>query len=187
VAATIVVKRWTGAAGAPTKTDITGANTEHVTADAHYATGGTSPIPVPAAGSNYGFWVSTRACCSVSPAGTVNNLKVYLDGANSSPAGVTWLAQAANVGANAGYRQAAGTVDSTGDELNTTNHMGLTGAPVNPFTWTSASPKSLTGSITNPSTGDFGDFLVSQLVVANTVAQSGPITAETIVWQWDET
>jgi hypothetical protein len=82
---------------------------------------------------------------------------------------------------------ATGTVGTAGDELNAINHTGLTDDPEDPFDWDSGSPKSLSGSISNPSTGDFGDFLVCQLAVDDTAAASGAITAETSTWQWDET
>jgi hypothetical protein len=185
MAATVIINRQTGTDGAPTKTPITSANTEQVTQDAHYASPGTNPIPVPVSGSNYGFWVSTRLETTVAPAGTINNLRYYMDGTEDSPAGVDWLAQAANVGANSGYRQAVGTVGTTGTELTAANHTGLTGAPVDPFTWTAASPKALAGSTSG--VGDFGDFMVTQLKVASTTIHTGAITTETATWQYDET
>ena len=187
MAATILLRRWTGPSGSIVKTDITGINTEHVTEDAHYTTGGTNPIPIPSAGTNYGFWVTVGLNAAISPAGTINNLRFYTDGVNSSPSGVTWLCQNANVGADSGYRTAAGTVGVTGTQLTTGNHSGLTGAPVDPFTFTAGSPLSLGGSIVNPNIGDFGDLVVTQLVVASSATATGVITTETMTYQWDET
>jgi hypothetical protein len=185
VAATVIIQTAHGAG--PTLTDITSANERHTTDDTYTAAGTGNPIPIPAAGSNYSMWRSRRLSASVTPTTAINNLKWYSDGTNSAPSGVTWLAQAANVGATAGYRVATGVTGTSGDVLNTTNHTGLTGAPVDPFTFTSGSPKSLAGSLSNPSTGAFGDYFVTQLVVASTVAVTGAISAEVFTWQWDET
>lgn len=183
MAATIIINRWTGSSGAPTKTDITGINTVANASDAHQATaaGSTNPIVIPSAGTNYSFWVSTRFSCSVTPAGTVNNIRWYTDGANSFGTGVTCKAQNAT-----SYVQATGTTGTTGTQLTTGNHAGLSGAPADAFSFTSGSPKSLTGSITNPNTGDFGDFMVYQLEVGTT-ASPGVTGTETITWLYDET
>ena len=186
MAATVTIRSWTGTAGAPTKTDVTSATKRLVTEDAHYSGGTTNPIPVPAAGSNYSFWPSYRLSADTTPTTQINNLRFYSDGTSSSPSGVTWLAQTANITPDAGYRQASGTVGTTGLALNTTNHTGLTAAPVDPFAWTSGSPKTMAGSISNPSTGDFGDFMVMQLVVASTTAATGAITAEQFTVVYDE-
>lgn len=70
--------------------------------------------------------------------------------------------------------------------LNTTNHASLAGAPVNAFTYVVGSPLAVTGSLSNPSTGDFGDLVVYQLEVADT-AQPGVTGTETFTWQYDET
>jgi flavin reductase (DIM6/NTAB) family NADH-FMN oxidoreductase RutF len=97
---------------------------------------------------------------------------------------VTVLGQAANVSTDAGYRQATGTVGTTGTQLTTGNHSGLTGAPVSIFTFTSASPKSLVGS-TN-TTGVFGDHFVFQVGCDSTTVPASPAPANTIVFRYDE-
>jgi hypothetical protein len=183
MAATIIINRWTGSSGAYTKNNITAANTVANAADSHQTTaaGSSNPITIPAAGTNYSFWVSTRLECSSTPTGTVNNLRWYSDGGNGFGTGVTCKAQNATT-----YVQATGTTGTTGNQLNTTNHTGLSGAPADAFTFTVGSPKSLTGSISNPSTGDFGDFMVYQLEVTSS-AGAGVTGTETFTWLYDET
>ena len=185
MAATVKINRLTGS-GAGTGTDITGINTRANAEDAHSTAGTSNPIRIPASGTNYSFWVSTRLNVTVTPSGTINNLRWFTDGANNFGTGITFKVSPANVGANAGYRQATGTTGTTGTQLNTTNHTGLTGAPVDGFTYTSGSPLSLTGSLTNPSTGLFGDIVVYQVEVGTTAA-AGATAAETLSWRWDET
>ena len=145
--ATVDIVRVTGASGGPTSTTITSINTRANAYDTHSTADTTNPIQIPAAGSNYSYWVSTRLTCSVTPSGTINNLRWYTDGANGFGTGVTCIGQEAT-----SYVQATGTAGQTGTQLTTGNHAGLTGAPVDPFTFTSGSPKSLAGSLSNPTT-----------------------------------
>lgn len=181
--ATIIINRWTGSSGAPTKTDITSINTVASASDVHQTTaaGSTNPIVIPSSGTNYSFWVVTRLSCSVTPAGTVNNLRWYSDGANNFGTGVTCKAQNAT-----SYTQAIGTVGATGNQLTTSSYSTISTTPVDAFSFTSGSPKSLTGTISSPSTGDFGDFLVYQIEVAST-ASVGVSGTETYTWLYDET
>lgn len=183
MAATIIIYRWTGSSGAPTKTNITNINTVANAADSHQATasGSSNPITIPSVGTNYSYWVSTRLNCTVTPSGTVNNLRWYTDGSNTFGTGVGCNAQDASA-----YVQATGTAGTTGIQLTTGNHSGLSGSPVDAFSFTSGSPKSVTGSITNPSTGDFGNFMVYQLTVGTT-ASPGATGSETFTWLYDET
>lgn len=178
--ATVTIRRWTGASGGPTKTDITGGNTRASTSDAP-SPGSSDPIPIPGSGSNYSFWVTTRLSADTTPDGTINNIQWYSDGANGFGTGVTCVGNDAD-----SYVQATGTQGTSGDELTTGNHSGLSAAPVDVFGLTSGSPKSITGSISNPSTGDFGDFFVYQIQVDDT-AGAGTISSETFTWQYDET
>ena len=116
----------------------------------------------------------------------MDTVTLWLD-ASAYPSNYSLIGQIANVGADGGYRVASGTVGGTGLELTTTNHTGLVGAPVDAFTWTAASPLVLTGaSITNPSTGLFGPYIVLQVVIAaGAVAQ--PLPAQTLSVAWSET
>lgn len=180
MAATVDILRWTGTTGAPTKSTITGINTRANAADAHTTADTASPVQIPAAGSNYSFWVSTRLSAGTSPAGTINNLRWYADGANNFGTGITCTGNEATA-----YAQATGTVGQTGTQLATGVYATLT-TPVDVFTFTSASPKSLAGSISNPTVGDFGSFFVYQIVVAST-ASPGATAQETFTWKYDET
>lgn len=180
MAATVTVRRWTGASGGPTKTDVTSATTRASTSD-NPVPGAANPIPIPTSGAKYSYWLSTRLSADTSPAGTINNLRWFSDGSNNYGTGVTAVGQSAT-----SYVEATGTPGDTGTELTTGNHAGLSGAPVDVFGFTSGSPKALTGSIDNPDTGDFGDFVVMQIVVAAT-AGPGPLTAEQFTFRYDET
>lgn len=257
MAATVTIRRWTGASGSPTKTDITSTTNRASTSD-NAAPGTANPIPIPTsgaatnivsstnatpivvtanahglvngdtvvitghttntnangiwkvgnvaantfeitgrAGNGAGgatgtvqkiaasFWVATRLSCDVTPAGTINNLKWYTDGANGFGTGVSCYVATAT-----SYVQATGTTGTNGDALSpaTSGAYGatLSGVPVDAFTYTAAAPISVTGTISNPSTGDFGDFVVYQITCIQT-AGPGTIPAETFTYQFDET
>jgi hypothetical protein len=178
MAATVTVRRWTGAG--PTKTDITSTTNRASTSDA--ASPGTSnPIPVPPSGSTYSYWVTTTLSADSSPAGTIDNVNWYTDGANGFGTGVTCVGIDADT-----YVQATGTTGTTGTQLTTGNHAGLSGSPGDVFSYTSGSPLAIAGSIDNPATGDFADFLVYQIVVGAT-AGPGATPTETFTWVYDET
>lgn len=183
--ATVQIHRKTGAAPG-SGTNITGINTRANAEDAHSVSGTSNPIRVPTSGSNYSYWVTTRLNVTVTPSGTINNVRWFTDGANNFGTGITCIVQKANAGADAGYRIATGTPGTTGTQLTAVNHSGLTGAPVDAFTYTSGSPLSLTASISNPNTGEFGDHVVYQIVVGTT-ASPGVSGTETFTWRWDET
>jgi hypothetical protein len=180
MAATVDILRWTGATGAPVKSTITGINTRANALDSHTTADTSSPVQIPASGSNYSFWVCTRLTAGTSPAGTINNLRWYADGANNFGTGITAIGNEATT-----YVQATGTVGQTGIQLTTGAYSTIT-TPVDPFTFTAASPKSLAGSIANPTTGDFGSWFVYQIVVAST-ATPGATAQETFTWKYDET
>lgn len=180
MAETIVLRHYTGSSGAPVLTDVTSLNTRMNSSDTHASAGTATPVPIPTAGTNYSYWVALRADATVTPVGTVSNLRWYSDGANSAPAGVTFKAQEAT-----SYVQATGTSGTTGLQLNTTNYATLTAAPVDLFGFTSVSPKSISGSITNPSTGPFGSWFVVQGEVASTTATSGAVPTETLSLVYD--
>jgi hypothetical protein len=181
---TVQIHRITGASPGST-IDITSINTRANALDAHSLSDITSPIQVPTTGTNYSYWVTTRLNVIVTPAGTINNLRWFTDGANNFGTGITCKCAKASTGADSGYRQATGVV-GTGDQLNTTNHTGLDEAPTDAFNFTSGAPKSLVGSISNPNTGFFGDHLVYQIEVSPLAVQ-GPTPQETFTFQFDET
>lgn len=184
--ATVQVVRKTGPSGSIVVSDITGINTRANAEDAH-STGGTSnPIRIPAAGTNYSYWVSTRLKATVTPAGTIDNIRWFTDGSNSFGTGVTCKCAKASTGADAGYRQATGTPGTSGTQLTQGNHAGLDEAPADAFGFTSGSPKALAGSIVNPSVGEFGDHLVYQVEVGSTAAP-GATGSEQFTYRYDET
>jgi hypothetical protein len=178
MAATVDIVRLTGAG--PTASIITGINTRADAFDAHTTADTANPIQVPAAGSNYSYWVNTRLTCSVTPAGTINNLRWYTDGANNFGTGITLIGNEAT-----SYVQATGTAGQTGTQLTVGVYASLT-APVDPFTFTAAAPKSLAGSIANPATGQFGSLFVYQVVIGTTT-NPGVSNQETFSWKYDET
>ena len=179
MAATVTIRRLTSTG--PTSTDITSINTRANAEDAHSTAGTTNPIQVPAAGTNYSYWVVTQLSVDVTPAGTINNIKWYTDGANGFGTGVTCKGETAT-----GYVQATGTPGTTGLQLTTGNYATLAGAPSDVFAFTSGSPKSVTGSMNNPSTGALGDRMVYQIEVGTT-AGPGATASETFTFKFDET
>jgi len=178
MAATVLIRRLTGAG--PTATDITSINSRANAEDAHSTAGTSNPIQIPSAGSNYSYWVTTRLDATVAPSGTIDNIRWYTDGSNNFGTGVTCIGNTAS-----SYVQATGTAGTTGTELTTGNHAGLTGSPVDVFGHTSGSPKSVSGSITS-TTGQFGDRFVYQIVIGTT-AGPGATAQENFNWKFDET
>lgn len=177
--ATVTIRRWTGASGSPSKTDITNINTRANAEDAHTTAGTTNSVLIPASGTNYSYWVATRLSIDAITSGTVNNIKWYTDGTNNFGDGVTCVGNTAT-----SYVQATGTVGTTGLQLTTGNYSTLAAAPSNVFAHTFSSPKSVAGSAT--ATGDLGDFFVYQIEVASTAASGAP-PSETFTWQYDDT
>lgn len=177
--ATVTIRRLTGAG--PTSTDITSINTRANAEDAHSTAGTTNPIQIPAAGTNYSYWVVTQLNATTTPSSVINNIKWYTDGTGSFGTGITMKANTAT-----GYVQATGTPGTTGTQLTTGNYATLAGAPVDAFTYISGSPLSVTGSLSNPSTGAFGDRVVYQIEVGTTASPGVTAVAETITWRYDE-
>lgn len=179
MSATVIINRWTGTTGSPTKTNVTGINSRMNAEDTSTTAGTTNSIQVPSAGTNYSYWAAFRLNITAITGGTVNNIKFYTDGTNSFGTGV-----ALNVNTATAYSQATGTAGTTGDPLNTTNYPTLAGAPSNAFSYNSTTPLSISGS--SSTTGDVGDFLVLQLAISTTAA-SGPTPQETMTLRYDDT
>jgi len=125
--------------------------------------------------------VTHRLSADSSPSGTIDNIRWYTDGTNSYGTGVSYRVAEASY-----YSQAYGTVGDTGVALTQASYPGCLTEPVNGFTLTSGSPLAVDGSISNPTTGDFGYFVVSQIEVY-AAASAGEITDETLSWKYDET
>lgn len=177
MAATVQIVRLTGAG--PTATDITSINTRANAEDAHTTAGTSNSILVPAAGTNYSYWVTTRLNVTAITSGTVDNVKWYTDGSNNFGTGVT-----CSVGTATGYTQATGTAGTTGTQLTVGNYPTFTLGNANAFTYTSGSPLSVAGTTT--ATGQFGDRVVYQIEVGTTAA-SGATAQETFTWRYDDT
>lgn len=177
MAATVLIRRLTGAG--PTATDITSLNTRANAEDTHTTAGTSNSILVPAAGTNYSYWVVTRLDVTAITAGTVDNVKWYTDGSNNFGTGVTCKGNTATT-----YVQATGTAGTTGIQLTTGNYSTLAGAPTDVFAWTTGSPLSVTGTTTG--TGQFGDRVAYQIEVGTTAA-SGATAQETFTWRYDDT
>lgn len=170
MAATISVQEVNGAS-AGTPNAVT--NVRFCTADA-YNPGTANPLVKPSAGSNYSYKKSIYLNADTSPSGTINNIKWYTDGT------IGWTGVIIQAGTTDTYAQATGTEGTTGAQM--TGQTNQASAA----TFTSASPLSVPGSISNPDTGKISDYVVLQAVLS-TSAVAGTLTAETASFSYDET
>lgn len=134
----------------------------------------------PLAGNYYSFWMTVYLNAESSPVTTINNIKIYSDGS------IPWTGVTLYVGdeTTSTYVQATGTVGQTGNEM-TASHAQISGR-TNMNTYTSGSPKSVSGSISNPNTGRISDYVVFQCEIS-TGATPGALSGETLTWRYDET
>ena len=174
------IRRLTGAE--PTATNVTSINTRLNAEDAHSTAGTTNPILKPASGTNYSYWASFRLYYDGAGTGTINNIRWFTDGTNSFGTGRTM-----SVGTATAYAQATGTPGETGDVLNDTNYSTFTLGNANAFTYTSASPLAVTGSVTDPSSEEFGHYVVIQKEIDDTASAGAGGAQETISWRVDST
>lgn len=165
--ATVNITSYHGAAGATTA-NVDGTSIRYKVAD-NDTFDANNPIPIPTSGTNYSYIKQFRFNATTTPANTINNLKVYTDGANGLGTGIDI--------------QAKTSATYTDPVANGTT--ALSGSPASIFTRTSGSPLSVTGSISNPSTGAFGDYIQTQMSVDNTATQ-GNSSTETITFSYDE-
>ena len=170
MAATVSIKEVNGAS---TGTPTTITASRFCTTDSYNPTT-TYPLVKPAAGSNYSYVKSFYLNADTTPAGTINNIKWYTDGA------IGWTGVTFQAGTSASYAQATGTQGTTASQM--TGKTNQASAD----TFTSGAPLSVTGTISNPSTGKISDYVLCQAVVS-TSAVAGTLAAETITWQYDET
>lgn len=175
MAATMSIKEVNGA-GAGTANTIT--NARLCTADA-YNPGTANPLVKPSSGSNYSYWKHLYLNADTSPSGTINNIKWYTDGT------IGWTGVTLKVAEESAYDPATGTEGTTGDEA----EAGHSGEPtmVDASTYTSASPLSLTGSISNPDTGKVMTNYILLQATISTDAVAGSLSSETITYRYDET
>lgn len=167
MAATVSVKEATGAG--PTNTTIT--NSRLKTAD-DSTQDTNNPLVVPSSGVNWSYWKSHFLNADTTPSGTINNIKWYTDGA------IGWTGVVLRVGTTPTYTQATGTEGTTGNESSV--------ATASADRYTSADPRDVGGSISNPSTGKISDYVVLQAMI-RTTAQAGTLAQETLTFRYDET
>lgn len=177
--ATVLIRALTSTG--PTVTDITSTNLRDNSFDTYTTNDTTNPIKIPAAGTNYGYWRVTRLDCTVTPATTLANIKWYVS-SGSNPTGCAYI-----VGTATSYIQATGTPGTTGNQLSVGNYGGTFTLGNNDAiaTYNSGSPLAVTGSINNPTTGQFGDRVVFQISVGTT-ANPGATSQVTLAYQYDE-
>jgi len=189
MAATVTVRRFTGAQGSSdkwglptTKTDVTSVNSRLSSSDSP-APGTDNPIAIPAAGTNYSYWAHFGLSADSSPTGTIDNIRWYMDGANSFGHNATMKAVAAHL-----YVAATGTEGTTGDQLTLANHSGIfAGGASDAFGFTSGSPLALSGSLSNPDTGCFHDPVAAQIEAPSTATPGELDVDETGTFKYDET
>lgn len=166
MAATINITSYHGAAGGTTN-NVDGGALRFKVADDDVADAN-APVPIPAAGTNYSYIKQLRLNASVAPSNVLNNIRFYTDGGNGFGTGI-----ALNVRTNATYTNPL-----------TQGTTALTGT-ANAFTYTSASPLAVAGSLTAPSTGPFGDYVQLQAAVSST-AVAGTSPGEVLTFAVDE-
>ena len=194
--ANVVIQQFTGAS--PTKTTVT---TPRLSTSDSAAPGTANPIPIPAAGFSYSYWMTLHLTIAAMNSATVlNNHKFYSDGtvAWTFGSGGGLLICKKSTGDNgvpvASYQIAAGTPGTTGiyTDVTSTGHAYYDvdssnhAAPVSVATYT-------TGSMLTIDTGDHitaegfkGTVLQCKVDTAANGAARGAQAAETLTYQYDE-
>ena len=176
MAATVATYVYNGAGGVGAlATNVRFKLTDNNTQDTN------NPCVVPSAGTNRSFWKVIALYCTVAPDTAINNIKLYSDGA------LPWTGCTIYVGNEtpASYSQPTGGATSGDEMVANYGGGGIITAKTNLFTYTSASPKSITGSISYV-TGKITNYVVLQLDIIST-AEAGVMSAETLTWRYDET
>lgn len=201
--ATVQIQRITGGsdfspAGA-TYTNITGGTNRAGTAD-DPAPGGSYPIKIPdntASNPNYSYWVNTVLSVEAWGGSTtdINNIQWYTDGvATAWGTGISGIVGYTAYGNYQTPGGAGATQGETGEALNGTNYVGLSGLNTNMFTHLQGAtalsgvvPTTL-GSITSGTVPAYSNIVVYQLAVypdASAGVTSTPANNQ-ITWQYDE-
>lgn len=162
--ATVNIYSYHGASGSQTGAAIDGTTIKYKAAD-NDTNDNNNPVNIPASGTAFSYQKFFAFYATTTPATQINNLKVYTSGANPLGTGVD--IQCAAV---AGYATPAAAAVTSSSSI---------------FGYTSGAPLALTGSIANPSTGVFGQYLESVLTVLSTATQ-GPTANATITFSYDE-
>ena len=169
MAATVDIREWNGPTTGPTQTVKTNGTVRFKNADdANVDTN--NPMVIPSSGSDFSYVKWLRLYIGATgPSVEINNIRFYTDGTNNMGTGVLLWCKA-----NGSY---GGPTEPTGT-------TGYTDA----FTYTSASPLSLSQTNAGPYTGtnvDIGDFLEIFMEVQST-ASNGQTPAETLTFAYDE-
>lgn len=170
--ATVEIRSWHGAT--PTTSVTVTGSVPVVFKTADNDTNDTNnPIIVPTSGGPNRSWAKNlRLHATVTPDGSITNLKWFTDGANGFGTGITLRAKTTATYLDP-ISNAATALTSSADA----------------FSYTAGSPLTVAGSLTNPSTGAFGDYVQLQMEAATTVVGDGNITtpSEIGTFVWDET
>lgn len=183
MAATVQTLYYTGATGSPAASaDMTGGSVRHKRAD-NNTVDATNPIPLPASGENFGWRKHSKINVTVTPAGSISNLRWF---ATVPPAGINLYAWA-----SATYTQGSLATDEAGitgftDAGNKANNLVTAGQR------SSTTPLVLNAGgtiLSNPTTGlGTQDYVVTQMGVASTYAGGpGAVTPVTITYRYSET
>lgn len=176
MAAVMSVKEATGSG--PTNTTVT--NVRFCTTDGQDTS--TYTLFKPSSGTNYSYIKTIFLNVDSGLTGTANNVKLYTDGTNSYGTGIavktttpsnTYATIADNASGAQGTQGTTGTVASW--------FSGGTDV----FSYTSASPLSVTGSLT-ATTGRLSYYVGLQMSLSTAVS-NGTLSAETFTWRYDET
>lgn len=172
MAATTSIKELNGASSgtATTVTSIRFSSSDST------SPGTNNPLRKPSSGSNYSYWKTLYLNADTTPSGTINNIKFYTDGT------IGWTGCTLKAGTKNSYTQSTGTSGTTGDDAATALSITMTDAA----TYTSGSPLSVTGTISNPSTGRISDYIILQITLS-TSAVAGTLSSETLTISYDET
>ena len=152
-----------------------------------------NPIPIPGSGTKYSYWKNLYLKCTQAPSVSVDNFRMYADGAGFGTDITLNIADQYPTRANgdtSGYEVATGTPNDTGDEM-VVSHAALSSS-TDFFTYTSSVPLTILNSAFISEGGNILDavnetthyFLLQVSVGEN--ATPGPKTAETITILYDE-
>ena len=149
-----------------------------------------NPIPIPTGAENSSFW--KQIYLEVTATGgfsQIDNVQFYTDGTNFGTGILMNVGNELpthNLGSQAGYEVATGTIGTNGDDL-VASHAGIT-AVTDAFTFVSACTKTVSiseaGAIINV-INESTDYLAFQMEVSNT-ASPGDLADETWTYQYDE-
>ena len=169
MAATIEIRSYHEAGGGnpDSGTDVAGGAIRFKQAD-NDTVDANNPIPIPGAGTAYSFLKQLRFYAASSPSNTINNLKFYTDGTNG-------------LGTSTGLNAKQETAWTNPVTLGAADMTGGTDA----FTYTSGAALTVTGTISNPTTGAFGNYVKLQMTVGTGAAQ-GTTSSETVTYSYDE-